>query len=148
LTWKQPYDSTLTCLKCANPTAFPKSTITYSVIGIDSVGCRATDSVKITVEKPRNIYVPTGFTPNNDNINDKLIVHGRKGTKIDLFRVYDRWGELVYEARAFDINSENAGWDGTFRGQNMMSAQFVWYIEATYIDGAKEILKGHTTLIR
>jgi gliding motility-associated-like protein len=148
LTWKQPYDSTLTCLKCPNPTASPKSTITYSVIGIDSVGCRATDSVKITVEKPRNIYVPTGFTPNNDNVNDKLVVHGRKGTKIDLFRVYDRWGELLYEARTFDINDENAGWDGTFRGQNMMSAQFVWYIEATYIDGAKEILKGHTTLIR
>ncbi|MDZ7879715.1 MAG: gliding motility-associated C-terminal domain-containing protein [Saprospiraceae bacterium] len=148
LTWKQPYDSTLTCLKCANPTAFPKSTITYSVIGIDSVGCRATDSVKITVEKPRNIYVPTGFTPNSDNINDKLIVHGRKGTKINLFRIYDRWGELVYEARGFDINDENAGWNGTFRGEEMMSGQFVWYIEATYFDGAEERLKGHTTLIR
>jgi gliding motility-associated-like protein len=148
LTWKQPYDSTLTCLKCANPTANPKSTITYSVIAIDSVGCRATDSVTISVEKPRNIYVPTGFTPNGDMINDKLIVHGRKGTKIDLFRVYDRWGELVYEARVFDINDENAGWNGTFRGQEMMSGQFVWYIEATYIDGAKETLRGHTTLIR
>jgi gliding motility-associated-like protein len=152
LTWKQPYDSTLTCLKCANPTASPKSTITYSVVGIDSVGCRATDSVKITVEKPRNIYVPTGFTPKNgsisDNINDKLIVHGRKGTIIDLFRVYDRWGELVYEARTFAINDENAGWNGTFKGIDMMSGIFVWYIEATYIDGAKEILKGHTTLIR
>jgi gliding motility-associated-like protein len=148
LTWKQPYDSTLTCLKCANPIASPKSTITYTVIGIDSVGCRATDSVTVIVEKPRNIYVPTGFTPNGDMINDKLIVHGRKGTKINLFRVYDRWGELVYEARAFDINDENAGWNGTFRGQEMMSAQFVWYIEATYFDGATETLKGHTTLIR
>ncbi len=147
-TWKQPYDSTLTCLKCPNPTAAPKSTIVYSVVGIDSVGCRATDSVKITVEKQRNIYVPTGFTPNNDMINDKLIVHGRPGTMIDLFRIYDRWGELVYEAREFEINSENAGWNGTFKGIDMMSGIFVWYVEATYIDGAKESLKGHTTLIR
>jgi gliding motility-associated-like protein len=148
LTWKQPYDSTLSCLKCPNPTAYPKSTITYSVTGVDSVGCRALDSVTITVEKPRNIYVPTGFTPNKDNINDKLVVHGRRGTKIDLFRIYDRWGELVYEARTFDINDENAGWNGNFKGIEMMSGIFVWYIEATYIDGAKETLKGHTTLIR
>lgn len=148
LTWKQPFDSTLTCLKCPNPTASPMSSLTYTVIGIDSAGCRATDSVKIKVEKPRNIYVPTGFTPNKDGVNDKLIVHGRKGTKIDLFRIYDRWGELVYEARTFDINNESAGWNGTFKGIELMSAQFVWYIEATYIDGAREILKGHTTLIR
>jgi gliding motility-associated-like protein len=148
LTWKQPYDSTLTCLKCPNPTASPQTTIVYSVVGVDSVGCRAADSVKITVEKPRNIYVPTGFTPNTDNVNDKLIVHGRNGTFIDIFRVYDRWGELVYEARTFKINDTNAGWNGTFKGQDMMSGKYVWYIEATYIDGAKEILKGHTTLIR
>jgi gliding motility-associated-like protein len=148
LTWKQPYDSTLTCLRCANPTASPMSTIVYTVVGIDSVGCRATDSVKITVEKPRNIYVPTGFTPNGDNVNDKLIVHGRNGTQIDLFRIYDRWGELVYEARTFSINDENAGWNGRFKGIEMMSGIFVWYIEATYIDGAKETLKGHTTLMR
>lgn len=148
LTWKQPYDSTLTCLKCPNPTAKPYSTIVYTVTGIDSAGCRATDSVKIKVEKPRNIYVPTGFTPNKDAVNDKLFVRGRKGTVIDLFRIYDRWGELVYEARTFNINDETIGWNGTFKGQEMMSAQFVWYIEATYIDGAKENLKGHTTLIR
>lgn len=148
LTWKQPYDSTLTCLKCPNPTASPQTTIIYTVQAVDSVGCRAADSVKITVEKPRNIYVPTGFTPNNDRVNDKLIVHGRNGTFIDLFRVYDRWGELVYEARTFKINDENAGWNGTFKGQELMTGKFVWYIEATYIDGAKEILKGHTTLIR
>ena len=115
---------------------------------MDSVGCRAADSVKITVEKPRNIYVPTGFTPNNDRVNDKLTVRGRNGTFIDIFRVYDRWGELVYEARTFKINDENAGWNGTFKGQELMTGKFVWYIEATYIDGAKEILKGHTTLIR
>lgn len=148
LTWKQPYDSTLSCLKCPNPTAKPYSTITYTVTGVDSIGCRATDSIKITVEKPRNIYVPTGFTPNKDNVNDKLYVRGRKGTQIDLFRIYDRWGELVYEARTFNINDENVGWNGTFKGQDMMSGQFVWYIEATYIDGAKETVKGHTTLIR
>ena len=148
LTWKQPYDSTLSCLKCPNPTANPMSTILYVVNGMDTVGCRASDSVKVTVVKPRNVLVPTGFTPNEDLINDKLIVHGRPGTIIKVFRIYDRWGELLYEASNFKINDENAGWDGTFKGQAMNSGQYVWYVEALYIDGATEVFKGHTTLIR
>ena len=148
LTWKQPYDSTLTCLKCPSPTAYPMSTILYVVNATDTIGCRASDSVKVTVVKPRNVLVPTGFTPNEDQINDKLIVHGRNGTIIKVFRVYDRWGELLYEAKDFKINDENAGWDGKFRGQYMNTAQYVWYLEALYIDGASEIFKGHTTLIR
>ncbi|MBL7813663.1 MAG: T9SS type B sorting domain-containing protein [Saprospiraceae bacterium] len=148
LTWKQPYDSTLSCLKCPNPIAKPMSTILYIVNGVDSAGCRASDSVKITVSKPRNVLVPTGFTPNEDLINDKLIVRGRTGTIIKVFRIYDRWGEMLYEATNFQINDEKSGWDGTFRGQYMNSGQYVWYVEAQYIDGATEILKGHTTLIR
>ena len=148
LTWKQPYDSTLSCLKCPNPVANPMSTILYVVNGVDTVGCRAADSVKVTVVKPRNILVPTGFTPNEDQINDKLIVHGRTGTIIKVFRIYDRWGELVYEALDFKINDENAGWDGKFRGKEMNTGKYVWYVEAQYIDGATEIVKGHTTLIR
>ena len=148
LLWKQPYDSTLTCLKCPNPTAYPMSTILYVVNATDTIGCRASDSVKVTVVKPRNVLVPTGFTPNEDQINDKLIVHGRNGTIIKIFRIYDRWGELLYEAQNFKINDESFGWDGKFRGQYMNTGQYVWYLEAQYIDGASEIFKGHTTLMR
>ena len=148
LTWKQPYDSTLSCLKCPNPVAYPMSTILYVVNGVDSAGCRAADSVKVTVVKPRSVLVPTGFTPNEDAINDKLIVHGRTGTIIKVFRIYDRWGELLYEASEFKINDENAGWDGKFRGKEMNTGKYVWYVEAQYIDSATEIFKGHTTLIR
>ena len=148
LTWKQPYDSTLSCLKCPNPVAFPMSTLLYIVNGVDTAGCRAADSVKVIVVKPRNVVVPTGFTPNEDQINDKLIVHGRTGTMIKVYRIYDRWGELLFEAKDFKINDENAGWDGKFRGQYMNTGQYVWYVEAQYIDGANEVFKGHTTLIR
>ncbi len=148
LTWKQPYDSTLSCLKCPNPTAYPMTTILYVVNGVDTVGCRASDSVRVTVAKPRNVLVATGFTPNEDEINDKLIVHGRPGTTIKVFRIYDRWGELLYEATNFKINDENAGWNGKFRDQYMNSGQYVWYVEAQYIDGQTEVFKGHTTLIR
>lgn len=146
--WKAPYDSTLSCVKCLTPTAKPIYTITYAIHATDSAGCRATDSVKVSVVKPRYVLVPTGFTPNSDQVNDALIVRGKEGTKILVYRIYDRWGELVHEAKDFYINDEKMGWDGSFRGQPMTSGIYVWYIEAQYIDGAKEILKGHTTLIR
>lgn len=148
ISWKAPYDSTLSCIKCPTPMSKPIFTISYAAIGIDSAGCRATDSVKITVVKPRFIFVPTGFTPNNDQVNDWLTVRGKDGTKILVFRIYDRWGELLFEAKNFKINDEVNAWDGKFRGQAMNSGLYVWYIEAQYIDGAKEILKGNTTLIR
>ncbi len=146
--WKMNLLGTLTCTNCQTPFAKPYFTTTYAVFGLDSVGCRASDSVVVTVLKPRGILVPTGFTPNGDLVNDKLIVHGRAGTKIVVFRVYDRWGELLYEAHDFNINDEASGWDGSFKGQTMNSGLYVWYIEAEYIDGAKETLKGSTTLIR
>ena len=146
--WKAPYDSTLSCVKCETPTAKPMFTVTYAVSAIDSGGCRALDSVKVLVVKPRYIYVPTGFSPNNDQVNDLLTVRGKEGTTLKIFRVYDRWGELLYEAKDFKINDENHSWDGKFRGQYMNSGLYVWYIEAEYIDGAKETLKGNTTLFR
>lgn len=147
-TWKAPYENTLSCTKCLSPISKPGYTITYAIQAVDSAGCRATDSVKVSVVKPRYVLVPTGFTPNNDQVNDRLVVRGKEGTKIVTFRVYDRWGELVYEAQNFKINDENTGWDGMFRGLPMMSGLYVWYVEAEYIDGAKEIIKGNTTLIR
>lgn len=148
ITWKAPYDNTLSCVKCETPTAKPMFTITYAITAIDSAGCRAQDSVKVTVVKPRYVYVPTGFSPNNDQVNDVLTVRGKEGTTIKIYRIYDRWGELLFEARDFRINDESSGWDGRFKGQMMNSGMYVWYIEAEYIDGAKEILKGNTTLFR
>jgi gliding motility-associated-like protein len=148
LNWKPPYDSSLTCVRCNNPTASPMYTITYVVNGTDTVGCRAADSVKVTVVKQPIVLVPTGFSPNDDKVNDKLIVHGKSGTTIRFFRIYDRWGELLFEARDFKINDETAGWDGSFRGQSMGSGVYVWYVEAEFMDKSREIFKGHTTLIR
>jgi gliding motility-associated-like protein len=148
ISWRQPYAGTLNCIKCPTPMSKPLYTITYGVYGVDSAGCRSLDSVTVNVVKPRYVFVPTGFTPNNDFVNDRLTVRGKEGTKILTFKVYDRWGELLYEVQGAKINDDSYGWDGKFRGEYMTSGMYVWYIEAEYIDGAKEIIKGSSTLIR
>ncbi len=148
ITWFQPFDSTLSCIDCLNPWSNTQNTITYEVYGIDANGCDAEDKVQVRVIKERSVYVPTGFTPNGDNTNDVLMVHGKEGTTITAFRVYDRWGETLYEVFDFDINDPTLGWDGSYRGKDMNPGVYVWYLEVEYVDGQRESFKGHTTLLR
>jgi gliding motility-associated-like protein len=147
-TWKAPYDSTLSCKICPAPMAKPLFTIQYNVSAKDTMGCLATDELLVTVEKPRLVVVPTGFTPNADNVNDVLYVHGREGVKVKVFKIYDRWGELVFAASDFKPNDEAYGWDGKFHGEPMNTGIFVWFMEVQYLDGATDVFKGNFTLLR
>jgi gliding motility-associated-like protein len=116
----------------------------------DENGCMGIDIVKVNVEKPKGVYVPTGFSPNGDLENDLLVVHGkgRQVNRIVIFRLYDRWGELIWEDRNFAVNDVSRGWDGTFRGQECDPGVYVWTLEAEYIDGYIEQLQGNVILIR
>lgn len=146
--WTAPYDTIISCLRCPAPIASPLFTTTFDVHGIDEKGCVTDDEITVVINKQRRILVPTGFSPNGDSNNDVLLVHGASGATIKTFRIYDRWGELVYEAHDFPVNDDSIGWDGTFRGKRMNPGVFVWYVEAEYIDGEREIFKGNTTLIK
>ena len=146
--WDPAYDGILTCEFCDSTQAFPMVSTFVTLYGEDANGCSDTDIIEIRVQKERTVLVPTGFTPNNDGNNDLLLVHGKNETIIKLFRVYDRWGELVYEARDFEINDPNTGWNGEFRSQPMTSGVYTWYLEVEYMDGAIDNHRGQTTLIR
>ncbi|MEN0007033.1 MAG: gliding motility-associated C-terminal domain-containing protein, partial [Bacteroidota bacterium] len=146
--WSAPYFGTLSCNECPDPTVNSQNTISYELYGVDSLGCEATDRLTVFIQKPRVVVVPTGFTPNDDRVNDRLLVHGLAGTQITKFQVFNRWGELVYEDGGFEVNTETVGWDGTFRDEPATSGVYLWYIEALYIDGNTEIFRGQTTLIR
>ena len=123
--------------------------MTFSINIRYQYGEKAKDFINIYVNKYRRVFVPTGFSPFTGNENDLLRTHGDEGTIVKSFKVYDRWGELVYENNVpYDINDPDIGWDGTFDGKVMNPAVFVWSLEVEYIDGATDVLKGHSTLIR
>ena len=148
LNWIAPYEGTLSCTACDATTATPEFSILYELVGTDSLGCSDSDQVRIYVNKPRIVEVPTGFTPNGDNTNDRLIVHGQEGTFVQAFRVYDRWGELMHESTEFSVNDAANGWDGTFRGEPVTPGVYVWQVIVEFPDGREEALQGQTTLIR
>jgi gliding motility-associated-like protein len=153
--WKsslQDRDS-LVCLDslvCSMVKVTPFYDNTYTVQITDSHGCRGTASVLIKVEKPHGLYVPTGFTPNGDLNNDLLGVFGKSTQvkEVKVFRIFDRWGELLYEDQHFTVNNPTRGWDGKFRGKDCLPGIYVWYLEAEYLDGFIEQLTGNTALIR
>jgi gliding motility-associated-like protein len=148
ITWNAPYDGTLSCLNCLNPTSTPTFTITYTVVGTNENGCEINDKITVYVIPKRTVLVPTAFTPNSDGSNDLLLVHGVEGIQIKTFQVFDRWGEKLFETSNFEINNSKIGWDGTFRGAEMNTGVYIWTLEVEHLDGMPETLSGQTTLIR
>jgi gliding motility-associated-like protein len=139
----------LSCLDCRNPSVYSLEFPTYfEVVVTDSLGCRAEDQIRVSVDKPRKVFVPTGFTPNGDFTNDLLLVHGQSTSKATDFKIFDRWGEMVFQLKDFAFNDESKGWDGNFRGQPCEPGVYVWILEVEYVDGVREVFKGNTTLIR
>ena len=130
------------------PWASPEYTIDYTVYGIDENGCEASDIIRIFVEPLRGVDVPTGFTPNDDGTNDRLLVHGMPGTLVKEFRIFDRWGELLFADSNFQVNDPNRGWDGTFRSQPMNAGLYIWQVIVVYPDGVEESQQGQTSLLR
>ncbi|MDG1657039.1 MAG: gliding motility-associated C-terminal domain-containing protein, partial [Crocinitomicaceae bacterium] len=88
------------------------------------------------------LYVPNAFSPNGDMDNDVLYVRGNL-IKEMTFRVYDRWGELVFES--FDRLD---GWDGKFRDKPLDPDTYDYYLKVTCIDDVESIIKGNVTLLR
>jgi gliding motility-associated-like protein len=125
------------------PTAAIQDDTRYIVTVTSAEGCRDADTVNLKVFKGSAIYVPTGFTPNADGRND-LLRPAYIGIKsLQYFRVYNRWGELVFETQ-----DTGKGWDGNFLGKQLGTGTFVWVVAATDFVGKKYNLQGTTTLIR
>jgi gliding motility-associated-like protein len=147
LSWS-PGES-LDCDDCFNPTASPFLSTTYYVTATDETNCIALDSVTINVLLNRPIYIPNVFSPNGDGLNDFFIAFGGPAARRILqIKIFDRWGELVYDGRDLPLNEESLGWDGTFKGKVLNPAVFVYFAEIEFIDGAKVIYEGGVTILK
>ncbi len=143
VTWEWQPNIFLSCSDCADPISTPLKSTLYTVFATDKLGCQAEAKLSINVKGGEEIYVPNVFSPNGDAINDRLIIFANtRITQIKQFAVYDRWGNLVYEANNFPPNDFNYGWDGVYRGQKSLSGIYVYRISIERADGTIKILKG------
>ena len=129
-----------------NPVATHTSAIDsvrYFVKVTDSVGCFAESSIKVKIFKTSpDIFVPNAFTPGGSSNNIfRPIPVGI--SSLQYFRVYDRWGQLVYSTSRL-----GDGWDGNLSGKAQNLDGYVWVVAATTYTGQKIFKKGTVTLIR
>ena len=115
----------------------------YTITIETAAGCVTVDTQLVKVFKEVKFYVPSGFTPNQDGLNDYLkpIPVGIKEFKY--FRVYNRWGQLV-----FDLKDDPRGWDGMISGKLQSSQVVVWMAEGIGINDVIYKQKGTAALIR
>jgi gliding motility-associated-like protein len=135
-------DTLLSCNNCQSTVATPVDTITYSVLYTDPNGCRVSDSVTIYVLPPGSIFWPNAFTPNGDGNND-VYLPGGSMVKQMVWRIYNRWGEKVFESESMLI-----GWNGKYKNAPQPPNVYVYYAEVTYLNNTTEEFKGSITLIR
>lgn len=137
------------CADCLYFEVSPPYTTTFVVTIQDENGCTATDIMTIFVEKTSPIYLPTAFSPNGDGEND--IFFGQSGpevAEIELIQIFDRWGNLVFEAGGFPPNDPSYGWDGNFEGRHLDANVFVWQCRLKLADGSFSWEKGDVLLLR
>jgi len=118
--------------------------IRYAVKVANILGCADTAYITVRVFKTSpQIFVPTAFTPNGDGRNDIFRPIAVGISKFDYFRVYNRWGQLVYETTRVGV-----GWDGRISGKEQGTNTFVWVVKGTDYTGKAVFAKGTVTLIR
>jgi gliding motility-associated-like protein len=138
-----------TCPTCPYGNVSPKRSTRYIVRAISKDGCEATAYKVVTIDETLPVYIPTAFSPNGDMNNDYFNLFADKTVlKINYLRIYDRWGNAVYNGENLQPNDDTKGWDGTYRGQAMDSAVFVFQAEILLKNGSTRMVNGEVMLVR
>lgn len=138
-----PNDGSLDNNNINNPIAKPTHTTTYTVFGLDVNGCLDSNYVTVYVDTTVLDGVPSGFTPNNDGLNDVFKPVGIKFQHMVDMRIFNRWGQEL-----FYTNSNENGWDGTYHGIPQDMGTYYYMITIARPGGDNKIYKGSFDLIR
>lgn len=134
----------LSATNTPDPVASPTATTTYYVTIIFPDGCKVVDSVIVKVDPNPIISFPNAFTPNGDGKNDRFRPQFKGLIDVDYFRVYNRWGQLLYES-----TNIIEGWDGTYKGVLQEVGSYVYLLGGRSTVGQNPIqMGGNFTLMR
>jgi len=115
----------------------------YNITIKTNTGCITVDTQMVKIINAAQIYVPNAFTPNSDGLNDILQPTLMGIKELQFFRVYNRWGQLLFETR-----TKFTGWDGRLNGNLQPSGVVVWVAQGLGVDGRVYTRSGTSALIR
>ena len=129
--------------KILNPLFNHKQEIDYKIKIVNQAGCSIVDSQLVRVFDRVEIYVPEAFSPNSDSKNDKLIPKLIGIQKLNYFKIFNRWGQII-----FSSNKEGDGWDGFYNGLKQQIDTYAWQCEGVDLKGDIISRSGTFILIR
>jgi gliding motility-associated-like protein len=115
----------------------------YLIAITTGAGCIVYDSILVVPVSFQGVRIPTAFTPNGDNKNDVLHIIIGGVRELKSFRIYNKWGQLVFET-----SDPTMGWDGNFQGQPQPIGNFIWISEAVDNNGNTITNHGQVLLLK
>lgn len=130
-------------------TVKPTQTIEYTIEAKNEGGCSTQDKVSVFVLcNNANVFVPNTFSPNGDGANDVFYPRGSGVFKILNLKVFNRWGQIVYDRSNINPNDASAGWDGTYKGNTLSPDVFVYVLQVVCDNNSILTFKGNIALIK
>jgi gliding motility-associated-like protein len=148
LTWEPAVG--LTCTDCPDPLLSTSVSGVYKVIATDiPSGCADSATVQVTILDCDQVFIPNAFSPNFDGVNDRLgLFTADCFTRLSSWRIFDRWGALVYEVNDQAMSSEYYGWDGQIKGQPASEGVYGYQIVLELENGVQKQFRGELLLMR
>lgn len=149
VSWKWWPPDYLSCTDCPTPTVEVKRNITYRATVQNEFGCIAADSMNIKTFCPGSqVFIPNAFTPDGDGLNDVIMVRAKGISVVRSFRIFSRWGQLVFEKTNFAPNDPLYGWDGKIKSITGPAEVYVYTAEVVCENDLINTYKGNITLLR
>ncbi len=151
--WNTPAEFDCANQDCSSINVSPFTFTTVELVVTDSNGCTAFDDLNIDIKTERNVYLPNIFNPDALPPDNKFIpMTGRGVVEVVSFRIFDRWGNLVYEAENIPAPTDaEQGWDGR-RGDGgnnrVEQGVYVYTAEVRFVDNVTQMYRGEVTVIR
>jgi gliding motility-associated-like protein len=147
--WSWNPSTDLSCANCPNPVAIAKKDICYTVTATNLFGCSGKDTMCIKVFcEGSQVFIPNAFTPDADGINDMLTVKGKGIKTVKIFRIFNRWGQLVFEKSNFQPNIDSYGWNGRVNGIPAPPDVYVYTCEVVCEDDTPYTYKGNVAILK
>lgn len=146
--WIWSPSSGLSCTNCPTPDAGPGDDTRYQVFVRDENGCTNIGAILVIVLCGKdNLFIPNTFSPNGDGSNDVFYPRGRGLQRVKTLRIFNRWGEVVFEKRDFPVNDPGQGWNGAYKGQKAKADVYVYQAEVYCENGEIIRVDGNISLL-
>ncbi len=140
-------DGNVICENCNTATVIPFYGVSYVATAINNEGCMVQDEVQFNI---RNsclegvLEIPNFITPNGDGHNDNFEIRYSDFAELSVLRIYNRWGELVFQTSSVASDF----WNGTFRGKSLNPDVYIYYVKGKCLNGNEFIEKGNVTILK